>query len=450
MSERTTPRRPHRVWEDTSHASLCVLGALLQQRGILATLAQGVTIHQKPRTYTPAQKLTMLFVGILQGQRALCHLERSLRPDPALQQAFGLPGCAEQSVISDTLDAATATDVTELRTAAETLLQRHSQALQHPFAHERLVLDVDLSPAPCGKTAEGAMHGYMGQYRGKRGRKLVRVRDAVHHETLYEDVLPGNAVESLEVVKQAVAHIEALFAMAGEEQRACWRRSRTEWRMDSGWGSDAILTYLLGRGYEVTGKFRAHNRIRSLVRDITAWQDAKYANTEWGMPLQPIPFDRPLLQIATRTVCEKAKGGYRYTVFVTSRTDLEPLQVLAHYDGRAGMEADLKSDKHGLGLAAMRKGKMAAQTIVVLLTQMAHNVLLWARRWLVAAVPALGELGIVRQVREVWAIPGRVKRIDGTIRRVRLRRRHPRTHQVLQALTPLVPQGQSPGFLGQI
>jgi hypothetical protein len=35
--------------------------------------------------------------------------------------------------------------------------------------------------------------------------------------------------------------------------------------------------------------------------------------------------------------------------------------VVEHYDGRAGMEADLKSDKHGLGLAVIRKWLLPAR-----------------------------------------------------------------------------------------
>ena len=52
------------------------------------------------------------------------------------------------------------------------------------------------------------------------------------------------------------------------------------------------------------------------------------------------------------------------------------------------MEADLKGDKHGLSLATIRKHRLSAQKIVILLMQLAHNVLLWARRWLSKAVPA--------------------------------------------------------------
>ena len=42
------------------------------------------------------------------------------------------------------------------------------------------------------------------------------------------------------------------------------------------------------------------------------------------------------------------------------------------------MEAVLKSDKHGLGLAVIRKHLLPGQELVVLLVQLAHNILMWA------------------------------------------------------------------------
>ena len=74
--------------------------------------------------------------------------------------------------------------------------------------------------------------------------------------------------------------------------------------------------------------------------------------------------------------------------------------VVEHYDGRAGMEADLKSDKHGLALAVIRKQRLPAQQMVVLLIQLAHNVLLWARQWLAKNAPRLGQYGIVRLIQK--------------------------------------------------
>lgn len=53
----------------------------------------------------------------------------------------------------------------------------------------------------------------------------------------------------------------------------------------------------------------------------------------------------------------------------------------------------------------IRKRRLAAQKLVMLLMQLAHNVLIWSRRWLAAQAPRLGGCGIVRLVQEVWAVP---------------------------------------------
>ena len=116
------------------------------------------------------------------------------------------------------------------------------------------------------------------------------------------------------------------------------------------------------------------------------------------------------------------------------------LQVVDHYDGRAGIEADLKGDKHGLGLATIRKHRLPAQMMVVLLMQLAHNVLLWARQWLSEAAPHLHGYGIIRLIGQVWAIPGRLKLVDQHVQRVRLRPEHPRTRDVCKGFRPLLLQ----------
>ena len=116
-------------------------------------------------------------------------------------------------------------------------------------------------------------------------------------------------------------------------------------------------------------------------------------------------------------------------------------EVVADYDRRAGIEADLKSDKHGLALAVIRKRRLVAQTVVVLLVELAHNVLVWARGWLAKAAPRLRGYGIVRLVQEVWAVPGRVKLAGKEVQRVRLRRLHPLAREVVLGWRPLLAGG---------
>src|SRR5919205_2862778 len=169
-----TPSSPERTWLESSHASLCALGSYLRQIDFFAPLEQHVHLHQKGRTFTPTQKLEMIFVALLAGAKAISHTGMTLRIDPALQRAFGLPGCADQSVLAETLNAATDQDVAALRAAVEAIFQQPSFACRHDFAHDLLVLDLDRSPLPASRKAEGSERCYMGRCRSRTGRKLVR------------------------------------------------------------------------------------------------------------------------------------------------------------------------------------------------------------------------------------------------------------------------------------
>ena len=115
-------------------------------------------------------------------------------------------------------------------------------------------------------------------------------------------------------------------------------------------------------------------------------------------------------------------------------------------DDRAGIEADLKGDKGGLGVAVIRKRRLAAQMRVVVLMQLAHNLLIWARQWLVDQAPRLRGCGIVRVVPEIWAIPGRIKLGEQTVLRVRLCRDHPRARDVCCGFRPFLAPSQTLDF----
>src|SRR5690348_10614037 len=154
-----------RVWQESSHASLCLLGSYLHNQGFFQPLEARLHLSQKTLKYTPVQKLEMLLVSLLAGAKAVSHTDFTLRADPALYRAFGLPGCAEQSVIADTLDAMTEADLSALREAIGDLFAQYSQARRHNFQQTLLILDVDLSPLPASRRAEGSERAYMGRSR---------------------------------------------------------------------------------------------------------------------------------------------------------------------------------------------------------------------------------------------------------------------------------------------
>jgi len=114
----------------------------------------------------------MFLVGRLSGAKAISHTATTVRVDPALIQAFGLPGCAEQSTIAETLNAATEQDVADLQAAVGGLLRTASPAGQHDFQRAILVLDGDLSPLPASAKAEGSERGYMGRCRWHSGTQV--------------------------------------------------------------------------------------------------------------------------------------------------------------------------------------------------------------------------------------------------------------------------------------
>ena len=92
----------------------------------------------------------------------------------------------------------------------------------------------------------------------------------------------------------------------------------------------------------------------------------------------------------------------------------DPMAVLLayvyFYDQRGGgVETANKEDKQGLGLSKRNKKRFEAQQMVVLLSALAHNVLVWARGWLAPHHPRLAQYGIKRLVRDIWQISGCVE-----------------------------------------
>jgi hypothetical protein len=94
---------PRRTWNESGHASLCVLGVHLRRMDFFQPLEAHVKIGQKVLKYIPVQKLEMFLVGVLAGAKAVSQTATTVRLDPALISAFGLLGCAEQSSIAETL-----------------------------------------------------------------------------------------------------------------------------------------------------------------------------------------------------------------------------------------------------------------------------------------------------------------------------------------------------------
>lgn len=75
-----------------------------------------------------------------------------------------------------------------------------------------------------------------------------------------------------------------------------------------------------------------------------------------------------------------------------------------------------------------RQRQWAAQQRVLLLARLAHHLLLWGKRW-VSRVPTtrrrLRGYGLVRWLRDVWAVPGVIRWRRGWMVSVRFSPLHP-------------------------
>jgi hypothetical protein len=102
---------------------------------------------------------------------------------------------------------------------------------------------------------------------------------------------------------------EQRLGLAGESTDAPAKRARTEIRLDSAWGSDRVIPWLLERGSQVTGKFKSTQRVRKLAPGITTWRPTSSPGREVASVPKPASFACPLAQYAVRTPSKEKAGG---------------------------------------------------------------------------------------------------------------------------------------------
>jgi hypothetical protein len=403
----------------TGRASLCALGEYLRRHCFFAPLREQVRIPQKTVRYRPIDKLLDGLLGLLCGAKTISQSNVTIRVDPAVQRAFGRPGCAEQSTIARTLQACTAETVDDLERVSWYYLKRYGQTPHHCFAERLLWVDVDITPLPIGVQAEGSERTWMGRNRSKTGRKVLRWTASDYREILHETLLRGKA-SAVPALKAALGELETRLGWTREQ------RQRIVLRLDGGFGTTAVLNWLLSRGYQVVAKISHSGRVRKLRQALGPWQPTSSPGREIVAVLHPHRFCRTTRQWVIRT--PKDKGGYQSAVLVTTLVDHEPVALADAYDGRAVIEATFCQDKQALGLVTRRQRQWEAQQMVLLLARLAHHLLLWGKRWL-SRVPAtrrrLQGYGLVRLLRDVWAVPGVIRWRRGWMVSVRFSLLHP-------------------------
>src|ERR687888_1072175 len=403
----------------TSRASLCALGEYLRRQCFFAPLREQLTIPQKTVRHHPVEKVLDALLGLLCGAKTISQSNSTIRVEPAVQRAFCRTGCAEQSTIARTLQASTPETVDQLSRVSWYYLKRYGQTPHHRFAERLLWVDVDITPLPIGARAEGSERTWMGRNRSKTGRKVLRWTASAYREILYETLLRGKA-SAVPALKAALGELETRLGWTRE------RRQRIVLRLDGGLGTTEVLNGLLSRGYQGVAKISHSGRVRKRRQALGPWQPTSSPGREIAAVLKPHRCCRRTRQWVIRT--PKDKGGYQYAVLVTTLSDCEPAPLADAYDGRAMIEATVCQDKQALGLVTRRQRQWAAQQMVLLLARLAHHLLRWGKQWL-SRVPStrrrLQGYGLVRLLRDVWAVPGVIRWRRGWMVSVRFSPLHP-------------------------
>lgn len=432
----------------SARCSLAAVGLLMRQTGIWTVVGRCVHIKQKTVKHSPLEKLLDAFITILAGGQGLSEVNTRVRPDRALQRAFGRARCADQSQVSTTLDRCGADNVQEMRQANQEIYRTHSAGYGHDYDRQWQVLDIDTSGLPAGEQGEQVTKGYFAGHRGRRGRQLGRVW-ATLYEELVVDRLYSGKIQLEKSFQQLVELAEEVLDLAPA------KRQRTILRFDASAGTDKHINWALERGYEILTKVKNWQRASKLTQSIEQWSDdPKVADRQFAWVPEPYRYGRATRQLAVRR--KDKEGVWKVRVLVTTLDDAtllwlaqqpfrkqpQPIDIacaLAYaYDLRDGaVETSLKDSKQGLGLTKRNKRSFAAQEMLVLLAQLAINVIAWTRSEMAHYVPSWQSFGSLRMVRDAFHISGKIQLdAQGRILKITLNRDHIYAAKFLAGIAP--------------
>jgi hypothetical protein len=443
-------------------ASLAIVGMNIQQMGIWDMIGQEVKIQQKTVTHTPLQKLQDAFINIMAGGQGIVEVNQRVKPDASLSVAFGRQGCADQSVISTTLNACQTENVAQMRQALQAIYRRYGAGYRHDYGRSWQLLDVDMSGMPAGRQGEGSEKGYFAKQKNKRGRQLGRVYAPLYDEIVSERLYAGRtqlnrSLQELVAAAEAVLHLNS----------GC--RQRTILRIDGGGGNDADINQLLRGGYQLLVKVTHWKRVAKLATTVTTWQtDPKDPKRQAGWVPQPFAYDQPTRQLAVR--CQTKQGKWQ-TALLAFNLDDDQLSWLNEqgkrpfdqsvsaiwravyaYDLRGGaVETAIKGSKQGLGITKRNKKSFHAQEMLLLLGQLAYNITSWVRNGLASCQAKLRQFGMLRMVRDAFHISGLLAfNAEGHIVQISLNQAHELAASFIDAFASFLARDGTAANLRQI
>jgi hypothetical protein len=255
------------------------------------------------------------------------------------------------------------------------------------------------------------------------GRQLARVSAINYHETLWSDLFPGNRL-TMQCLQPAVLGVETALELAPQQ------RKRTVYRLDGGAGTDKLLRWLLDRAYHVLAKGYSGRRAHALARQVARW-DAYDEHSWLGAVTSPVDFGRPVHMLVRKWMHDNQT---KHSYYVTTLSFPSKRAFMDAYNQRGAAEIEqFRADKAGLHLSARRKQRFQAQKAIILLTDLAHN-LLADFRFHALSQSRFAHWGLKRIVRDLLAIPGRIVFSNSQVKRIELLATHPYAEELAMCL----------------
>lgn len=258
---------------------------------------------------------------------------------------------------------------------------------------------------------------------------MARVHAPQYHETLFSHLYSGNQPNN-------PAYIPTLKALDGFLGLAVEAKRRTIIRNDAGFGSDQNVNYALDEDWQYVGKGFSGARASNLAAKVTEpdWEDL--GHQRWvARPTTYPTYIRPVQYLLIRWLT--AQGLTRYASILCSILDWSPAEVIRHYDDRGSCETEIQADKGGLKMRKRRKQHLGAQEALILLTDLAHNLVAWSSGWMFSD-SLLARFGTTRLIEDVFALNGRLIFRQDELVEVQLNQHHPYAGEVADGLRRLL------------
>ena len=251
-----------------------------------------------------------------------------------------------------------------------------------------------------------------------------------YHETLFSRLYPGQQHSS-------PTYIPVLQALDQFLNLKSVQKQRTILRSDSGFGADDNINYALSKKWQVLTKGSGGQRPGSFARQVatTDWQVLRPDDRWVAQAVNPPTYVKPVQHLVLRW--RNQKGELKHATVVCSILAWSMTETINHYDARGACETEIQADKGGLKLCKRRKKQAPAQEVLILLTDIAHNLLAWSSSWMFPD-GSLTEFGTTRLIEDILAIPGRLIFDNEQLVEVQLNERHPHAVQVALGLQRLL------------